>query len=252
MKNRIFASQQLAGGISAMLVIVILLGHAACSRQPHEPEINSGTLVAGPIFEGFKSRAMALDEDFVSEVFSMGEVGLHMALSNIERLAGDGRLERDTSDQRRLYAWIEALSTFYWPYIYNRWYCKEVYRTHIEQSLQRVLDSEYPAIHETMMAFLFRKFNIATEPMLRRAAELCDSKDSVVSQLAIYFCTSYFFCPEETPGGDLAKLSRLPSADINDYVTYWRYPPRGYAPPTRDALRTKSAKFIAESKVGKE
>jgi hypothetical protein len=215
----------------------VVMHCAGCCSIPVEPPIGSGSLVAGFILDNFKSRAWADDEDFVSDVFEMGNAGFRMALSHVNEELVSGRLERDTPAQRKLYLWIEALSAFYWPAVYNADHFRKTYGQLIEKCFFDVLNNDNPAIHESMMAFLLINRNLATGPMVRRAAELCASDDAIVAELATHFCTIFFFAPEDTPGAELVRLRSILGSDMDLFMIYWRHPPIKFAPPTRESLR---------------
>ncbi len=226
------------------IAAVVAMHCAGCCSIPRKPHIDSGSLVAGFFLDNFQSRAWADDEDFVSDVFEMGNAGFRMVMSRIREVLASRNLERDTPGQRELYIWIEAMSTFYWPTVYNDHRVRKTYGHLVEQYFFDVLDSDNPAICETMMAFLLINRNMATGPMARKAAELCASDDAVVAELATHFCTIFFFAPEDVPGTELMQLREVTDRDMDLFMIYWRHPPIMYAPPTREQLRTITATFL--------
>lgn len=216
----------------AMMPMLLAVSCSTVSRTvPSHDSIAVGKIVVGT----FRTECFATDEKFVANVFALGGDGFRLALEHIRSLRKTAI--RGSANQRELYLWVEALSAFYWPSLYNHGSIVGEQGEEIEKLFLDLLNDHNSAVVETAVGFLLLHHNLTSERVVRRTASLSVSNDSNIAELANAYSKTFFFVPEAVRVFPLDALEEMPDSDLGMYVRYWRFAIEGYAEPTRDTLR---------------
>jgi hypothetical protein len=226
-----------------MFIMLNLLFLTSCrtieeiSPSPYKTE--SCTTVVG----SFGARCFAYDELFVSQVFAKGAVGYNLAIENIN-LISEKQVTLDSPQERELYLWLTALSTFYWPSIYNPYDINKDTGIQIENLYCKMLKSNHPGVVEACLGMLFLHRNIVNQKLIRAIMQHSASKEKNIAELANVYCNRFFFVDDRIDTFPYLAFSNITNDNLDEYIEYWRYPIPGYAPPTRNSLRKQTINII--------